>query len=402
VTVALRPILLVAAVAVAGALGTLAVAAAIGMRTPDLLHLAAFLTPAALVTVLAMAIARPLLARASLRGRLAAVAVVGAVVSMANVFALSMAMFVSGHDAALIGVVLLYAIGAGVGCSLVVARSISASIERVAGAARNLGRGDLDARVGRMDQGPELDALGRTLDEMADRLRVAMERERRIEGQHRDLMTAVSHDLRTPLASLRAMVEAIDDGVVEDLPSLRRYVAQMRRSVGQLAGMVDDLFELAQLDAGAIAQETERVRLGDLVRSAVDAAEPHAEAKGLRVQADLNGADDSLCSPRMARVLQDLLVNAIRYTPADGTVRIEARRGPRELEVAVEDSGEGIDPRDLERVFEPFFRADRARSGDGAGLGLALARRIVEALGGRIRVQSRPAVGSRFEVQLPL
>jgi signal transduction histidine kinase len=402
VTVALRPILLVAAVAVAGALGTLAVAAAIGMRTPDLLHLAAFLTPAALVTVLAMAIARPLLARASLRGRLAAVAVVGAVVSMANVFALSMAMFVSGHDAALIGVVLLYAIGAGVGCSLVVARSISASIERVAGAARNLGRGDLDARVGRMDQGPELDALGRTLDEMADRLRVAMERERRIEGQRRDLMTAVSHDLRTPLASLRAMVEAIDDGVVEDLPSLRRYVAQMRRSVGQLAGMVDDLFELAQLDAGAIAQETERVRLGDLVRSAVDAAEPHAEAKGLRVQADLNGADDSLCSPRMARVLQDLLVNAIRHTPTDGTVRIEARRGPRELEVAVEDSGEGIDPRDLERVFEPFFRADRARSGDGAGLGLALARRIVEALGGRIRVQSRPAVGSRFEVQLPL
>jgi signal transduction histidine kinase len=309
---------------------------------------------------------------------------------------------VSGHDAALIGVVLLYAIGAGVGCSLVVARSISASIERVARAARSLGRGDLDARVGRMDQGPELDALGRTLDEMAERLRAAMERERRIESQRRDLMTAVSHDLRTPLASLRAMVEAIDDGVVEDLPSLRRYLAQMRRSVGQLAGMVDDLFELAQVDGGAIAAETERVRLGDLVRSAVDAAEPHAEAKGLRLQADLNGADDSPCSPRMARVLQDLLVNAIRHTPPDGTVRIEARRGHRELEVAVEDSGEGIDPRDLERVFEPFFRADRARSGDGAGLGLALARRIVEALGGRIQVQSRPAAGSRFAVQLPL
>jgi signal transduction histidine kinase len=176
----------------------------------------------------------------------------------------------------------------------------------------------------------------------------------------------------------------------------------MRRSVQQLASMVDDLFELAQLESGAIAAESERVRLGDVVHSAVAAVEAQAESKGLQLQSNLNGADDASCSPRVARVLQDLLVNAVRHTPADGAVRIDARQGSGEIEVVVEDSGEGIDPDDLVRVFDPFFRADRARSGDGAGLGLTLAKRIVEALGGRIEVQSRPEAGSRFAVHLPL
>lgn len=397
-----RALLLVAVVTVAGAVGTLAVAAAIGMKPQDLLHLAVFLAPAAGVTVLTMAIARPLLARAPLRQRWTAVAVVGAVVSLANLFVLTQLMFVSGHDAGLVGVLLLYAIGAGVGSALVVARSTAASMERLAAAARALGEGDLDARVGPLAAEPELEALAHTLDEMAERLRAATLREREIEAQRQDLITAISHDLRTPLASLRAMVEAIDDGVVEDLPSLRRYAAQMGRSVQQLTGMVDDLFELAQLESGAIAAEMERVRLDDVVRSATQAVEDQAHSKGLQLQADLNGADDAPCSPRIARVLQDLLVNAVRHTPADGTVRIEARRGPRELEVAVEDSGEGIAAEHLGRVFDPFFRADRARSGDGAGLGLALAKRIVEALGGRIEVQSRPEAGSRFAVHLPL
>jgi signal transduction histidine kinase len=372
------------------------------MGPGDLLHLAAFLAPAAVVTIVTLAIARPLLARAPLRQRLTAVAVVGAAVSLANVFVLSQMMFVSRHDAELVGVLLLYAIGTGVGSAVVVARSTSASIDRLAATARALGDGDLSARVGSLEEGPELEALAHTLDEMAESLRAATARERMIEGQRRDLIAAISHDLRTPLASLRAMVEAIDDRVVEDVPSLRRYAAHMRGSVHQLSGMVDDLFELAQLESGAIAAEAERVRLGDLVRTAVAAVEPQAQAKGLHLEAALNGADDAPCSPRVGRVLQDLLVNAVRHTPADGTVRIEARRGSRGVEIAVEDSGEGIAPQDLDRIFEPFFRADPARSGGSAGLGLALAKRIVEALGGRIDVNSRPASGSRFAVQLPL
>jgi signal transduction histidine kinase len=103
----------------------------------------------------------------------------------------------------------------------------------------------------------------------------------------------------------------------------------------------------------------------------------------------------------MIRVLQNLVQNAIRHTPADGTVRIHARRGAEELEVSVEDTGEGIAPEALEHVFEPFWRADQARAGEGAGLGLTLAKRIVEALGGHIRVESVPTQGSRFAVLLP-
>ncbi|MGH9268733.1 MAG: sensor histidine kinase, partial [Acidimicrobiales bacterium] len=254
----------------------------------------------------------------------------------------------------------------------------------------------------------ELATLARTLDTTLDRLCSSLARQRELEGRRRDLITAVSHDLRTPLASLRAMVEAVDDGVVEDLPSLRRYAAEMRRDVDSLVALVDDLFELAQLEAGAIEAETERVRLGEVVRSAVAACRLQAREKGLSLEAELGGTVDLPCSPRLSRVLQNLLANAIRHTPSDGTVRIEASRGPGGLELVVVDTGEGIPPEDLERVFEPFWRGDPSRSGGGAGLGLALAKRIVEALGGRIEAAS-PAhagggghPGSRFAVQLPV
>lgn len=396
-----RTLALVAAVASAGGLGTLAVGAAMGMVGGDLLHLAAYLAPAAAVTVLAAAIAGPLLSRASLRQRFAAVAVVGASVSLANLFVLALTMFVDDHDATLVGVLLVYSLGAGVGSALVVAKRSTSALSRLSATARMLGGGDLGARAGRIDAGPELDALARTLDDMAAQLQEARARERNVEARRRDLITMISHDLRTPLASLRAMVEAIDEGVVDDPPSLHRYVSEMRRSVQSLAAMVDDLFELVQLDAGAIERETERARLEDVVRSAVAAVELHAEEKGLSLTTELNGAGDAPCSPRLARVLQNLLVNAVRHTPADGAVRIEARRKQDRLELAVEDTGEGIAPEDLSRVFEPFFRADPARSGRGAGLGLTLAKRIVEALGGTLEARSEPERGSRFALVLP-
>jgi signal transduction histidine kinase len=197
------------------------------------------------------------------------------------------------------------------------------------------------------------------------------------------------------------MIEAIDEAVVDDPPTLRRYAGEMRKSVGQLSSMVDDLFELVQLDAGAIEAETVRTRVEDVVESALATVHRHADEKGLTLRADLGDAAAAACSPRLERVLQTLLVNAIRHTPADGTVLVDARRSPSGIELAVQDSGEGIGQENLERVFEPFFRADAARSGEGAGLGLALAKRIVEALGGRIEAQSELARGARFAISLP-
>jgi signal transduction histidine kinase len=288
----------------------------------------------------------------------------------------------------------------GIGAALALTRTTGAALRRLTGTAEDLARGDLAARVGPIAADAELVALGRTLDEMAERLQASISRERDLEARRRDLMTAVSHDLRTPLAGLRAMVEAIDDGVVGDPPSLRRYAREMRRAVGSLSQLVDDLFELAQIDAGAIERETERIRLDQLVRSAVADLQGQAREKGLALETSV-AQGDALCSPRLLRVLQNLLHNAIRHTPADGTVRIEASRERSGVEVAVEDTGEGIAPEALEHVFEPFWQADASRSGDGSGLGLALAKRIVESLGGRIEVRSSLAQGTRFAVWVP-
>ncbi len=385
-----------------GAGGALFVAAALGMKAPELAHLAGLLAPAAVVTVAAAMLASSLLRRTSLRQRYLAIAAVGTLVALGNLFALTQAMLVSAHAATVLAVVLTYASAAGLAAAFASARSSASALDRVTGAAEVIGGGDLAARVGPLEAGPELDRLAATIDQMADRLQAVRDQEQRVEQTRRDLITAVSHDLRTPLANLGAMVEAIDDRIVTDPPTMRRYAAQMRRAVGQLSALVDDLFELVQVDAGAIEAETERARLGDVVASAMATVEAEAARKGVRLATDVDGTEDVVCSPRVSRVLQNLLVNALRHTPADGTIRLEGRRDPHALRLVVEDTGEGISEADLPFVFDPFYRADAARSGEGAGLGLALAERIVHALGGSIEVASRPDRGARFDLILPL
>jgi len=395
-----RGLALVGVAAVVGALATLAAGTLVGMPPSDVAQLVAALAAAAVVVLLWTVVASRWLAGSSLRHRFLAVAVVGVVVALSMLGAVAALMFVSRHDASLVAVMLVSSAAVGIGAALALTRTTGAALRRLTDTAEDLARGDLAARVGPMAADSELVALGRTLDEMAERLQASISRERDLEARRRDLMTAVSHDLRTPLASLRAMVEAIDDGVVGDPPSLRRYAREMRRAVGSLSQLVDDLFELAQIDAGAIERETERIRLDQLVRSAVADLQGQAREKGLALETSV-AQGDALCSPRLLRVLQNLLHNAIRHTPADGTVRIEASRERSGVEVAVEDTGEGIAPDALEHVFEPFWQADASRSGDGSGLGLALAKRIVESLGGQIEVRSSLAQGTRFAVWVP-
>ncbi len=398
----LRPLVMLLALVLLGAGGALLVAAALGMKASELAHLAGLLAPAVVVTVAAATLASSLLRRTSLRQRYLAIAAVGTLVALGNLFALTQAMFVSTRAATVLAVVLTYASAAGLAAAYSSARSSAAALERVTATARIIGDGDLFARVGPLEAGPELDQLAATIDHMAARLQDVRAQEQRIEQTRRDLITAVSHDLRTPLANLRAMVEAVDEQVVTDQPTMRRYAADMRRAVGQLSSLVNDLFELVQIDAGAIEAEVERAQLVDVVASAIATVEVEAARKGVLLATDVRGVEAAMCSPRVSRVLQNLLVNAVRHTPADGSIRLEGHRESETLRLVVEDTGEGISEADLPHVFDPFYRADAARTGDGAGLGLALAERIVHALGGAIQVDSRPDRGARFDVRLPM
>ena len=218
-------------------------------------------------------------------------------------------------------------------------------------------------------------------------VRLAMEdrSRRQIEEARRQMVAAVSHDLRTPLASLRLLVEAIDDGVATG-ETRERYLGEMRTHVEALTALIDDLFELSRIEAGEISWTMRQVELRGLIDDTVAAMRAPAEARGVALSADLPSHEvlAQANAEKVQRVLFNLIQNAIRHTPADGSVTVRARNAGGDIEIEVADEGEGIAPADGERVFDAFYRGDESRSEDGAGLGLAISRAIVEAHGGRI------------------
>jgi signal transduction histidine kinase len=223
------------------------------------------------------------------------------------------------------------------------------------------------------------------------------------EGARRDLIAAVSHDLRTPLTSLRLLAEAIEDELV-DQATRRRYIEQMSVHIRSLSGLVEDLFELSRLEAGDIQWSLSQVRIDELVEETVEAMRPHAEARDVEVRAAIPaGIAPARANPeKLQRVLFNLIQNAIRHTPADGSVTVLAESKGAAVEVEVADTGAGVHPDERVRAFEPFYRGGQqaARSGDGTGLGLTICRAIVEAHGGEIWfAESRR--GARVRFRLP-
>jgi len=242
----------------------------------------------------------------------------------------------------------------------------------------------------------------------AEALRAA---ERAGESSRRQLVAWVSHDLRTPLAGIRAMSEALEDAVVADPQEVADYARRISAETTRLSTMVDDLFELSRINAGVLSLSLAAVSTEELVAQAMESTAPTARQCGVRLSVEsepvwpvVQGSDHEL-----TRVLRNLLVNAIRHTPSDGTVALQAGRTDDYAWLAVQDGCGGIADDDLPRVFDAAFRGSRARSPQaglpgvesGAGLGLAIARGLVEAHGGRISVRNHGA-GCRFEVQLPL
>jgi signal transduction histidine kinase len=308
------------------------------------------------------------------------------------------AMFLSNHDLGVVTTVCAMAALVSLVVALLLGRSVVAGSRALAEATRALGDGGGFAPPA-VAPTAELAELGRELAATSAKLAASRERERALEASRRELVAWISHDLRTPLAGLRAMAEALEDGMVDD-PG--RYHTRIRSEVERLSGMVGDLFELSRIQAGVLALAPARVSVYDLVGDAIAGADALARERGVRLVGDgVEPVPVEVDGREMTRVLANLLVNAIHRTPADGTVAVAARREADSVVLSVTDGCGGIPPEDLPRVFDTGWRGTDARTPPaGAGLGLAIVRGIVEAHAGRAAVRNVPG-GCRFEVRLP-
>lgn len=357
-----------------------------------------------------------LIRRASLRWAFVTVALSGVLGLVAGAIGTAHAMFLSQHD---FEVLLLVSGVAGVvslGFSLLVARWAIGGSRAVQEATRLLG--EQGTFVVPADTSSELTALSAQLAETSGRLEESRTRERTLEGSRRELVAWVSHDLRTPLAGLRAMAEALEDGLAED-PA--RYHRQMRETVDNMTRMVDDLFELSRIHAGALALAVETIPLDEVISEVLASSSPIASARGVRLGGHAEPGVAVRADPReLGRLIGNLVTNAIRHTPSEGTVEVTGRAGPGGVELAVSDACGGIPGEDLDRVFEVAWRGSQARTpeartepgvddrsagsgslmGTGSGLGLAIVRGIAEAHHGTVQVDNVGA-GCRFLVRLP-
>jgi signal transduction histidine kinase len=321
--------------------------------------------------------------------QLAGLALIAVCVPLAAVLLSGWVMFHMGADVKILAVAAGSATAA-VFAALVLARSISTSLRRVGAASHALAGGELSARAP-AGGAREIAELSASFNAMAEGLE-------RLFDARRELVAWASHDLRAPIASLQAMLEAIEDGLV----SAEDYLPTLREQVRTLSMLVDDLFELARIDAGALTLELRRTPVAPLVASALRLLRPEAEARGVALSADVGDDVQAQLAPdKFERVLFNLVTNALRHTPSDGSVAVRVERRASELLLRVEDTGEGLPVEAPGRMFERFWRADRARSGSGAGLGLAIARGLVEAHGGRIWAENRPQGGACVSFTLP-
>ncbi len=307
----------------------------------------------------------------TVRLQLIGLALVAVLLPLAAVLLSGVVMFQSGHDLTVLAIAAASSTAA-LAAAVLVGRAILRPVEGVRATSVALAGGDLTARA-RPEGARELRELADSLNETAANL------ERLFEAR-RQLVAWASHDLRTPLASLQAMLEAVEDGLAEP----ERYLPGMREQVRVLGMLIDDLFELARIDAGVLELELQDAPLTPLVETCLRGIEAEAEAKRVRLEARIDGAAAARCAPRQVeRVLYNLLTNALRHTPSDGSVAVVVEPDATEVRVTVEDTGEGM------------------KATDGGGLGLVIAQGLVLAQGGRVWAENRPGGGARVSFTLP-
>ena len=302
-------------------------------------------------------------------------------------------MFLSEHDLTLLLVVLSFGVVSAIGFGISVGKPLTSDLNRLS----EIAGGDLNGRVD-INRQDEVGRLGDALDTMASKLEAAKTERTADAESRRNFFAAVGHDLRTPLSSLRAALEAIQDGVVDDTD---RYLSSMERDVAALSSLVEDVFLLARLDSGAFEVEIVDLDITDVADEAIEALSPLAEARGVSVSLSAQSHVIAKASPQpLSRVLRNLLDNAIRHAPSGSSVIIEVGSHGAGVMLSVIDEGEGFESHFLPVAFERFTRADSARSREtgGSGLGLAIVGELVGALDGRIWAE--PGPGGRVNVEL--
>ncbi|WP_298507542.1 HAMP domain-containing sensor histidine kinase [uncultured Nocardioides sp.] len=325
---------------------------------------------------------------------------------LAGVVAIARMMFISGHDRG----VVTWVVSISAVVALLVAAALGVAMARWSEALRqDASRLGTQGTFASSPRGPsELQALSAELARTSERLTESRLREARLEASRRELVSWVSHDLRTPLAGMRAMTEALEDGLADD-PG--RYHRQIRTEVDRMVRMVDDLFELSRLNAGVLTMSPETVDLGDVVSEAIAGADPVARARAVRLGGSVeDGLAVTADAVGLSRVVTNLVMNAIRHTPADGTVQVLGRAVGDGVELSVSDQCGGIPEDDMDRVFDLAWRGGPARTPDrseelagasGAGLGLAIVKGIVEAHRGDVTVEN-VGPGCVFSIRLPV
>ncbi len=348
----------------------------------------------------------------------ARLAVQAAVAALAPVAALAIGvswassdMFITPHDLRVLWVVLVAAGASGMAVSLVLARRVADASHAVSDMARVLGQSGpaaLPARRRSLRAPGELAALAAALEDTSARLAEAQARAEAEEHSRRELVAWASHDLRTPLAGIRAMIEALEDGVVADAADVARYYSTIRLEADRLAGLVDDLFELSRIQSGTLSLDMSPVALEELLADAVAGAAVPAQAKGLELRCEVEEPAPvvEVGAAEMIRVVRNLLDNAIRHTEPGGQVVLHAATDPAAgvVTVSVTDGCGGIPDGEIDRVFDVGYRGDAARSpsdGRGGGLGLAVAHGLVSAHAGHISVTNRDG-GCRFAFSIPV
>jgi signal transduction histidine kinase len=370
----------------------------------DLLHVSVTAAVIAVVAIIVGIFAMHALARRSIGLLLTLISAVTIVTALAGVGGITIIMVGNPGDREVMLELLVIAGLAGFAVALMIGRRLTRASRSLLDAVRKTGDSGLYIAP-TMALPAELAGLSDGLTAAHERLAQARSRERALEASRRELVAWVSHDLRTPLAGLRAMAEALEDQVVVDPREMSAYHTQIRREVDRLSVMIDDLFELSRIHAGALRLNRRPVALEDVVAEVLASVEPVARAKGVRLAGSaVRGMPIYVDAAEFGRALRNLVTNAVRHTPSDGTVEVLGDVHDGMARFSVSDACGGIPPEDLPRVFEVAFRGEAARTPGpqtGGGLGLSIARGIVEAHAGQIAVRNA-GPGCQFLIRLPL